>query len=148
MAAPLVTDDLVNHVALVRTAEPQPEPERDCPTETELLEAKVVSMRDAIIKEICVLRHDVDTLKRGGWTITVGPFQKVNEPGFESVQAVHDRIIDANRGGPSLLESKPNQNKRQIEAVAREQTRLRLQDLTPPLEHGKPSNPDWDTPEL
>lgn len=144
MAAPLVAEDLVEHMTLVRTAAPQPEPDRDCPTEIELLEAKVVSMRDAIIKEICVLRHDIDTLKR----ITIGPFQKVNEPGFESVQAVHDRIIDAPRGGPSLFENGPNQDKCQIEAIAPEQNRLLLQDSMPALEHGKPCSTDWDTPEL
>lgn len=143
MATSLVADDSVNHMALVRTAEP--EPERDSLTGTEVLEAKVVSMRDAIIKEICVLRHDVDTLKSGGWTITVGPFQQANKPDFESAQAVHDRIVDVSHYGPSVLESGPNHDKYQAEAVAPEQDRLLLQNSIPAIEHVKPSSIDRDT---
>lgn len=44
---------------------------------------KLSNVIQTIVKEVCSLRDDVETLKKGGWTVTVGPFTQL----LESTQA-------------------------------------------------------------
>ena len=43
-------------------------------------------LKDGTLRELSLLRHDVDLLLRGGWTVKVGPFQTILEPSNKRLQ--------------------------------------------------------------
>ena len=53
------------------------------------------ALRDAVVDELCNLRRDVDMLVRGGWQLTVGPFQALQQADPNNVNAVRHRIFSA-----------------------------------------------------
>jgi hypothetical protein len=52
------------------------------------------ALRDAVADELCILRRDVDMLTRGGWQLTVGPFQALQQADPTNVSAVRHRIFN------------------------------------------------------
>jgi hypothetical protein len=57
--------------------------------------AQFSALRDAVVDELCNLRRDVDMLTRGGWQLTVGPFQTLQQADPNNVNAVRHRIVSA-----------------------------------------------------
>ncbi len=53
------------------------------------------ALQDAVVDELCNLRRDVDMLARGGWQLTVGPFQALQQADPNNVNAVRHRIFSA-----------------------------------------------------
>ena len=49
----------------------------------------------AVADEICCLRRDVDMLTHGGWQLTVGPFQALQQADPNNVRAIRHRIFSA-----------------------------------------------------
>lgn len=53
----------------------------------------VHQLRRALTDELCALRCDVDTLKKGGWVVNVGPFKpNMRDTNDDERQAAHKAI--------------------------------------------------------
>lgn len=57
--------------------------------------AQLSALRDAVVNELCNLRHDVDILSHGGWQLTVGPFQALQQADPNNINAVRHRMFSA-----------------------------------------------------
>lgn len=55
--------------------------------------AQLGTLRNAVADELCSLRRDVDMLTRGGWQLTIGPFQALQQADPNNVSAVRHRIL-------------------------------------------------------
>jgi hypothetical protein len=55
------------------------------------LHAQMMELKASLTEQICLLRLEVETLKRGGWRMSVGPFQQVLRPEPSRVHATRDR---------------------------------------------------------
>lgn len=65
------------------------------------LHAEVITLKNMIVEELCLIRRDLGLLMNGGWQLTIGPWQAQlpTAAAEHEVQAIQRRMTQALGGG-------------------------------------------------
>lgn len=83
------------------------------------LHAQFITLRDAMIEELCLLRRDLNLIMNGGWQLTIGPWQ-VMQPSMQpatndhDVKDIRDRISKALDGDGVVSLDETTKNRPQL----------------------------------
>ncbi|KAF2141422.1 uncharacterized protein K452DRAFT_39291 [Aplosporella prunicola CBS 121167] len=74
----------------------QPMEQSDDNAEIHMLRAQLANLENLFSNELIQMRREIDMLKKGGWTVTVGPFQAPDTVDNYGADAIHRRLEDSN----------------------------------------------------